>query len=158
YQCVHPRRESLGPAINGWSLPPRVPPCWWIAWTIGFEGREADTLRSENAMRLGLVLLCCGLVGDAPGDADRTAYETLRAQAGRDPDAQVRLALWCEQHGLQAERMRHLGLAALADPDHAIARALQGLIKDGDRWRRPEQVAERVRSDAALAGALAEYN
>jgi hypothetical protein len=34
----------------------------------------------------------------------------------RDPAAHVRLALWCEAHGLKAEKLRHLALAVLIDP------------------------------------------
>ncbi|MBX6312570.1 MAG: hypothetical protein IRY99_06575, partial [Isosphaeraceae bacterium] len=49
-------------------------------------------------------------------------------------------------------------MAVLVDPQHAVARGLMGLVKDGDKWRRPEQVAERVQTDAKLATALAEYN
>ncbi len=94
----------------------------------------------------------------APSPADLSAYREESARAGRDPAAQVRLALWCEAHGLRAERVRHLALAVLADPRNAAARGLMGLVADGGRWRKPEAVSERARADADRAEALAEYN
>src|SRR5262249_32602581 len=68
-------------------------------------------------------LLCVGLLaspGPDPtlppaataGEALK-AYEAEKAKAGRDTAAQVKLALWCEAHGLQAERVKHLALAVL---------------------------------------------
>jgi hypothetical protein len=111
-----------------------------------------------------VTLVCCGLLAaDPPGTTAPTAAElasfhAAEARAGRDPEAHVRLALWCEAHGLKAERLKHLALAVLADPSHAAARGLMGLVADGDKWRRPEQVADRVRADAELAAKLADYN
>jgi hypothetical protein len=110
-------------------------------------------------------LACSALLAAAPAvsnikpsDWDIAAYESARAKAGRDADAHVRLALWCEAHGMSAERARHLALAVLADPGHAAARGLMGLVADGGAWRRPDQVAERARADAKQAAKLAEYN
>jgi len=98
-------------------------------------------------------LLCCALLG-APTPEDRATYEAAKAQAGRDTDAHVKLALWCEQHGLNAERTKHLALAVLIDPKNAAARGLMGLVAFQGRWQRPEQ----VQADADLAAALAAYN
>ena len=39
---------------------------------------------------------------------DLETYQAARAKAGKSADAHVRLALWCEAHGLSAERMKHL--------------------------------------------------
>ena len=44
----------------------------------------------------------------APSSADLDAYEAAREKVGRDPAAHIRLALWCEAHGLIAERRKHL--------------------------------------------------
>lgn len=52
----------------------------------------------------------------APESADLAAYREARDRAGKEPGAQVRLALWCEQHGLTEQRARHLALALVADP------------------------------------------
>ena len=75
---------------------------------------------------LGSLLFCVALattaVGDDPASSaaarptDRTAYEAARKAAGPDAQAQVRLALWCEQHGMTAERMKHLAAAVVARP------------------------------------------
>ena len=85
------------------------------------------------------------------------AYQAARAGVGRDPDAQVRLALWCEAHGLEAERIKHLSLAALADPTHAPARALMGLVSEGGRWGRPEAIAARLKADPTTSALRTEY-
>ena len=58
----------------------------------------------------------------------RPAYEQARKDAGRDAAAHVRLALWCESHGMSAERMKHLAMAVLYDPSNALARGLMGLV------------------------------
>jgi RNA polymerase sigma factor (sigma-70 family) len=81
-----------------------------------------------------------------------------RAEAGRDPDGHVRLALWCEARGLTAERLKHLAMAVLGDPRNATARGLLGLVSYRGHWLKPEAVADRMRSDALLAAKLAEYN
>jgi len=110
---------------------------------------------------LSLVIACTGLLAAAPEPepADpRAAYRAEVAAAGRDADAQVKLALWCEAHGMQAERFKHLAIALLADPGNAAARGLLGLVADAGKWRKPEAVAARVLADADLSAALAEYN
>jgi Pretoxin HINT domain len=106
------------------------------------------------------ILVSCVMLSASPGDAsvaDRETYLTEKARAGRNPDANVRLALWCEAHGLEAERLKHLSLAALADPSHAVARALMGLVSEGGRWGRPESVADRLKADPAVAALRSEY-
>jgi hypothetical protein len=86
------------------------------------------------------------------------AYDVARSKAGRDADAQVRLALWCESRGLAAERWKHLAIAVLADPAHATARGLMGLVAFRGAWRSPEAVHVQVGADPAYAAALAAYN
>ena len=95
---------------------------------------------------------------DAPPVADnRRAYQEARAVAGRSPEDQVRLALWCESHGLTAERLHHLTLAVLADPRNATARGLMGLVSRDGRWLRPEVLADKLKADEDRAATLAEY-
>jgi hypothetical protein len=78
-------------------------------------------------------------------------YEAARARAGRDPAAHVRLALWCEAHGLSSEKLKHLALAMLNDPKNATARGLLGMVAYRGQWQRPDTIADRARSDPALA-------
>jgi hypothetical protein len=113
------------------------------------------------------VLVCAACAMREPTDAiagvradpeAMTAYEAARARAGRDADAHVRLALWCEAHGLEAERLRHLAIAVLADPSHAAARGLLGLVAHRGGWRSPEAVSLQIGSDEAFAAALSSYN
>src|SRR4051794_34649730 len=94
----------------------------------------------------------------SPDPADLSAYEAARDTAGRSPEANIRLALWCERHGLRPETLKHLALAVLADPKNATARGLMGMVAYGGRWTRPDAVSEKVKADEALAAKLAEYN
>ncbi len=108
-----------------------------------------------------LMLIACSalLIADAPAPTDpRRDYDEARASAGRSPDDQVRLALWCEARGLPAERLKHLALAVIIDPGHAAARGLMGLVARDGRWMSPEAVAARLGADPAAAAALAEYD
>ena len=96
------------------------------------------------------LLTCCamfgpdrgeqGPAGSAPATADRSAYESALKKAGRDAEAHVRLALWCESHGMTAERMKHLALAVLNDPSNPLARGLLGLVGYRGKWGSPEEV------------------
>ncbi len=107
-----------------------------------------------------LLVLSLIAAGPATGPSaeDLKAYDALKAQTGRDPAEQVRLALWCESRGLQTERLKHLALAVLADPTNAMARGLMGVVAYRGQWKRPESVAEKVKADEALTAKLAEYN
>ena len=88
-------------------------------------------------------LIAGALVAGASGDdvaktataADREHYKSAADAAGHDGGAQVRLALWCEAHGLSADRTKHLALAVLYDPSNALARGASGL---GLLWRQVE--------------------
>jgi hypothetical protein len=109
-----------------------------------------------------IALACAGLlVGQMAGShespADLKSYESLKAKAGNNPTAQVKLALWCEAHGLGAERMKHLALAVLSDPMNAAARGLLGLVESNGKWQSPEQVQDRIKADAVRSAKLAEY-
>ena len=109
-----------------------------------------------------VALVCLGWLGwadGAPPIRDVAAeYQQAKAAAGRTPADQIRLALWCEAHGLTAERLRHLALAALADPTNATARGLAGLVARDGRWVAPDAVARTVRTDPATTALLAEYD
>jgi len=102
-----------------------------------------------------LALVACtallALDPPTPPPASPRDYNEARERAGRTPDDQVRLALWCEAHGLAAERLKHLAMAVMADPGHPAARGLMGLVEHGGRWRRPEAVADEVKADPTLA-------
>jgi hypothetical protein len=112
---------------------------------------------------LRLLVVCSALMGvDAskPADAsaeDVKAYQDACTKVGRDAEAHVRLALWCEAHGMPAERLKHLTTAMLVDPAHAIARALSGFVKDGETWRKPDALAEKLSVEGATASHIAEY-
>src|SRR5271155_3295750 len=111
---------------------------------------------------LHVALLCASLLAAQVGDpaatsGDIQAYEALKAKAGKDASAQVKLALWCEAHGLDAERVKHLAQAVLSDSKNVTARGLLGLIASGGRWETAVRAREQMKADDALAAKLAEY-
>jgi Pretoxin HINT domain len=101
---------------------------------------------------IGLIVCSAVLAANPPADSapPPATYAQARSQTGRSPDDQVKLALWCEAHGLAAERLHHLTLAVLTDPKHAAARGLMGLVSLEGRWLRPESVADRLKVDPSL--------
>jgi len=111
------------------------------------------------------ILLCCALVVAGAGNdqtaglasTDRETYESAAAKAGRDADLQVRLALWCEAHGLSVERFKHLGLAVLYDPTQTLARGLLGLVNYQGKWQRPDDIAKAVQDDPERKARIQEY-
>jgi tetratricopeptide (TPR) repeat protein len=113
---------------------------------------------------LHAALLAVVMSGFAPGDAagssaaDRKIYEAVRLKAGKDPAALVKLALWCEAHGLSAERSKHLMEAIGIDPSSAAARGLLGLISYQEKWLSPEEVKSKRQSDENLAKKVEAYH
>jgi tetratricopeptide (TPR) repeat protein len=93
-----------------------------------------------------------------PSAADRKIYEAVRLKAGKDPAALVKLALWCEAHGLLAERGKHLNEAVEIDPSSARARGLLGLISYQGKWLSPEEVGGKRQSDESLATKVEAYH
>src|SRR5271155_6139853 len=85
------------------------------------------------------------------------SYHTAEAKAGKNAPDQVRLALWCEQHGLTAERMKHLALAVAYDPSNALARGLMGLVAYQSQWKNPDQLAHELEEDLARKARIDEY-
>ncbi len=111
---------------------------------------------------LGALLLGAALAAQQAPSPDATeanlkAYARAAASAGRDADAQVDLALWCERRGLTAERVKHLSLAVLRNPDHPVARGLLGMVAYGGRWMTPAEVRDAVQGDPEARAAMGEY-
>ena len=88
----------------------------------------------------------------------RSAYLKAKSQVGRTPDDHVRLALWCEAHGMETERLKHLAIAVLKDPAHSKARALLGLVASGGGWHSPEAIRKRLEADAHQKAVREEYD
>src|SRR3954469_18817858 len=101
------------------------------------------------ALLLGTALLAAP--ADTPSQGtELAAYREAAAKVGRDPGEHVKLALWCEAHGLDAERLKHLALAVLIEPKDAAARGLMGVVSFRGRWLRPEAVDAKIAADAEL--------
>ena len=92
-----------------------------------------------------------------PAASTLDAYAAARGKAGQSADAQVKLALWCEAHGLSAERTKHLTLATLIDPDNAAARGLLGLVSYQGKWRPPDEVVRQIQEDPVRKALLQDY-
>jgi hypothetical protein len=111
------------------------------------------------------LLLTCLLVATSDAtkveslrtEVEVAAYREAKSRAGHGADAQVKLALWCEAHGLSAERLKHLTLATLLDPAHVTARGLLGLVYNHGKWQRPEEVGRQMKEDPRAQAVLREY-
>jgi tetratricopeptide (TPR) repeat protein len=108
-----------------------------------------------------LLAVAMGTLGDdgaaSAAKPDSETYESVQAKAGKNADDQVRLALWCEAHGLSTERMKHLALAIRYDPTHALARGLLGLVSYQSEWKNPDQLTKELALDAGSKPKIDEY-
>lgn len=102
--------------------------------------------------------LIVGAFDEAVASPSRADYEAVSARVGQDADAHVQVALWCESHGMLAEKLKHLAIAVLLQPSHTTARGLMGLVTWDGKWRRPAAIPSHIRNDAKLAQTLAEYS
>ncbi|MDR3621633.1 MAG: polymorphic toxin-type HINT domain-containing protein [Paludisphaera borealis] len=107
-------------------------------------------------------LLCSAMMGQAASpardlSADLKDYQQVKARAGRTADDQIKLALWCEAHGLAAERLTHLTRATLIDPANSIARGLLGQVSYNGKWERPDAVRAKIEADPDAQAKLQEY-
>ena len=107
---------------------------------------------------LGSVPANLAAAGSPSNTPALAAYQQARENVGRDADAHVRLALWCENHGLSSERLKHLTIAVLYDRSHARARGLLGLVAFRGRWQLPDEIRKNIQADEARTANLAEYN
>ena len=64
----------------------------------------------------------------------QTEYEKIRPQFPDTIDGQWKLAEWCRDRQLTAERKKHLQRIIELDPNHAEARRLLGYAKINGRW------------------------
>ncbi len=112
------------------------------------------------------IFLCCVLLGSNGADDEQIAaarstdlagYQAAKSTVGRDADAHVRLALWCEAHGLTAERLKHLSMAILYDPSNTLARGLMGLVAYHGKWDRPDVIGREIQNDPARQAIIREY-
>src|SRR2546421_740059 len=101
-----------------------------------------------SALLAGAVLLAAAPESTtAAGPDDLAAYRAASAKVGRDPDAHVKLALWCEKKGLKAEETAHLTAVTRLDPSRDAAWKRLGCKPYNGRWMTDEQVAA-LKSDA----------
>src|SRR5260370_29354097 len=106
------------------------------------------------AIYSGLLLALAAVL---PTPAEESAYQAAAASVPRDAGAHVRLAAWCEAHGLENQRYKHLAIALEIAPDHAVAHGLLGQVADNGEWRLPQAVAAKRRGEAQAAATRASY-
>lgn len=117
-------------------------------------------MHASLVVALALSTAALGLDPGEPSsssDLGPKTYEAAKAAAGRDANSQLRLALWCEAHGLSAERLEHLSRAVLEQPSNVLTRALLGLVRYQGRWERPDAVTKRVQEDNDQQALIHEY-
>jgi hypothetical protein len=93
-----------------------------------------------------------------PIAAVHSSYLQAKSRVGRNADDHVRLALWCEAHNLEAERLKHLTIALLKDPANATARGLLGLVAFNGGWHSPEAIGRKLEADQSHTALRAEYD
>ena len=80
-----------------------------------------------------LAILGSGDGHSRPGPGDLDLYRAAAVKAGRDAEAHVRVALWCEARHLVKEHDAELVEALRINPAHAGARGLIGELHEGER-------------------------
>ncbi len=71
-------------------------------------------------------------------------YEKMRRQAPDTAEGQMKLAQWCKENGLTAQRKTHLERVLQLDADQPEARRLLGYHKVKDKWMtHDEEMAEK---------------
>ncbi len=68
-------------------------------------------------------------------------YLDRRVRTPQKADAQLRLAGWCLENGLNDEAMAHYHLVTRLDPSRDIAWIRLGYKKNKDRWQKPDILA-----------------
>ena len=79
------------------------------------------------------------------------------AKAGKNADEHVRLALWCEAHGLTAERLKQLSLAVLYEPTNALGAGADGPRRLSRPLGPPDVAGEQIQNDPAAQALVKEY-
>jgi hypothetical protein len=116
----------------------------------------------ETPLMVNLIVLCLAMIGEdgksaERSSAERAVYQAAERKAGNDAAAHARLALWCESHGLTAERLKHLALAFSLDPANTLARGLAGLVAYQGKWEKPEAVEQEIQADPAYQALVKDY-
>ena len=104
-----------------------------------------------------LAILGAGDGGLPAGTAEIDFYRAAAARAGRDAEAHVRLALWCEAHHLAHEHDAELAEALRLNPNDAVARGLKGEVREDQQWMTVDEVA-RLQGQTDRRALLAEYD
>jgi hypothetical protein len=103
-------------------------------------------------------LVCACLISGVPTEQDWQTYRDTKARTGRDAQAHLRLAHWCGERGMDAERQRHLAIALVIAPDNPTVRGLLGFVRQDGQWRRvPADAGDDSAMSAESLAARSEY-
>ena len=103
----------------------------------------------------GIVLICAGFLGFSP--PNWSEHQAASTKAGRDAGTHLKLAVWCNAHGMEAERLKHLESALLIDPHNAALRGMMGLVAYGGAMVATRTGGRGRESHLALTAKLARY-
>jgi hypothetical protein len=106
----------------------------------GFVKEEGHWQRPEEVL--------AKVQADPVKSAKFAAYEARRALAGESAEDQVKLADWCQTHGLTHESHAHLFAAILRDPSRPEPAKKLGLRSVDGHWVVPSQEAQAKREHA----------
>ncbi len=94
---------------------------------------------------------------DSATGAALAEYNGLNERAAMTSHDQWRLAIWCEQHGLEAEARLHFANVVQLDPKRDSAWKRLGYKKYKGRWMLDEQIAEAREQEKADARWASEF-
>ncbi len=113
---------------------------------------------------LGFLTTTIGLIADDQNNAEPEVaaaekpepaqalaeYNVKRIKTPKTADAQWKLALWCEQHGLDAEAKAHFATVVSLDPRREVAWKRLGYKKYNGQWMDDEQIKEARETQKAI--------
>ncbi len=97
---------------------------------VTFQGKLAKPVEVKDEIQ-----------SDPKSQALFREYLDRRVRTPQKADAQLRLAAWCLENGLNDEALAHYHLVTRLDPSRDIAWIRLRYKKHKDRWQRPEDLA-----------------
>jgi hypothetical protein len=123
---------------------------------------QAGVQRPDAKPKPGAAKVTAPAVDDEAARAEALAqYNGMREKAADTAEAQWKLALWCEKHGLKPEARAHLAAVARHDPKRELAWKKLGYRKVGDLWLTADDIkdlAEQKKADKKWVATLLKWH
>ncbi len=113
-------------------------------------------MTSLSTAILALVLLT-GQKPDEPTPADVAEFTAAQARARFDVPKLIKLALWCEERHMEAQKRAVLEQVIRLSPNHATAHGLLGEVFYKGKWAPADTVSREMQEDRPLAAKNAQY-